>query len=255
MSGFKKKGDEMKKIIITVCLVLMMCCFLGSANATTINIDGSFDSNEWAGYYTDDDGHVGPGVGGQAYDAERLGLYFDSNTVYFGLQTGFDLRNGRDYGSVHFDPGDLALDVNGDGTYDYAIDFTIDTSDMITYSLIDMTGTGIWEDVYYAGHSAAGYPLNAQAGSGLLLSTFAGAFSADNNDLYGHTNSDVIEGSFDISLLSDYMGGSMTLHWTMGCGNDVIEVTTSPVPEPATILLLGAGLIGIAGFGRKRFLK
>jgi len=48
---------------------------------------------------------------------------------------------------------------------------------------------------------------------------------------------------------------AMGYHWTMACGNDVVEGGGTPVPEPATMLLLGSGLLGLAGLGRKKFFK
>jgi hypothetical protein len=44
--------------------------------------------------------------------------------------------------------------------------------------------------------------------------------------------------------------------WTNSlAGVDNVSVTGAPVPEPSTILLMGTGLLGIIGFGRKRLNK
>jgi len=144
--------------------------------------------------------------------------------------------------------------TNGED-WEYAFHINRDAQGNLTGALYDIQNA---QDHIVLSSAPSGYIY--RVGQEVLVNTNGlNSVASGNVNIVDVPNSglDYLSISFDISALHMKPGDLMGLHWGMSCGNDVIEGAFDPgiVPEPSTVFLIGIGLLGVLGIGRKRMKK
>jgi len=276
----------------TLSRTIALLGIFGSMSAAAMSIDGKLsdwgvDSSTWVPasgiHFTVDDQvgsgnyRLGPGWGGQAYDAEALYAQKSGEVLFIALVTGHNPRTLNQPGSNSYGAGDFAIDFGRNGSFDLGINIkhatSVSANGVYTFETFGVEGGvymnptwayGLWDTSgNYTNPSSASYAPDPAHPTHLTAGTWVGNvsglyYSQAPVTGYGSNPSDlhyIYEMSVDLSLLrtAGWNGvEAFDIHWTENCANDAILVDPpgGSVPEPGTLALFGLSALGLM-LGRK----
>jgi hypothetical protein len=245
------------KIILTSLIAIGLM----SGNALAMSFDNNItiydgqsdysDYNHWTTWYgSQEDQEVEyPSTVSQDFDMEAF--YWNVTNSELTMVGGYDLFGGyydESYDDNHIDSGDIFIDTNGDTSYyEYVLDMDFSAK---TYSVYAIDESALLLDPKFVLQTGA---WRYESGGTLISDNNAMSYAENLTDdevggLLGGYHYAV---GVDLSFLP--AGTQFISHFTMECGNDdLLGQGMAPVPEPATMLLFGTGIMGLAGYSKKR---
>jgi hypothetical protein len=230
----------MKRTLIVICILASAILFIASAEAAlvTFNYSGTFKSQTGfaspavnfsgatiAGSYTFDSTTIDPNIDGNP----ATGVYVDTLSNLSGSVT---------YGGGSFSFLYGANDGN------------------ITFWNDNPGSGGILRDAYEVRAGGGDGVFDNDLPNYNMVAFIFSMLSGSSSSLPYITSTALSQGP---PALFDTPTISLTFVNTAGQPNkldfQVTSLTQTPIPEPGTMMLLGSGLVGLAGWGRKKFKK